>query len=58
LAEYLGMSEEEATSFLPEHKEEWEYHGGAKPWWSGFAGYFEDLETAHRFLAVMSKAGE
>jgi uncharacterized protein YeaO (DUF488 family) len=32
LAEYLGISEEEAISLLPEEKEEWEYHRGADPW--------------------------
>jgi uncharacterized protein YeaO (DUF488 family) len=58
LAEYLGISEQDAISLLPEHREEWEYYRGAPPEWSGFAGYFEDLDAAHRFLATISKAGK
>ncbi len=56
LAEYLGISEEEAISLLPKHREHWEYYKGATPEWSGFVGFFEDLEEGHRFLAALDGA--
>ena len=56
LAEYLNTSEQEAISLLPEYKEEWEYGKGGGPEWSGFAGFFKDLEASQRFLAALDKA--
>ena len=56
LAEYLDIPEQEAISLLPEHKEEWQYWKGAPPEWSGFAGFLEDLEEGHRFLAALDEA--
>jgi hypothetical protein len=57
LADYLGMPEQDAVSMLPKHREAWEYYRGATPDWSGFVGYFEDLDAAHSFLAALGKAG-
>lgn len=56
LAGYLNISEPEAISLLPEHREHWEYYKGATPEWSGFAGFFKDLEESHCFLAALDEA--
>ena len=56
LAEFFGISEQEAISLLPERREHWEYYKGATADWAGFAGFFEDLEAGKRFLAALDGA--
>ncbi len=56
LAEYLGISEQEVTSLLPEHREPWQYTKGSTPDWSGFAGFFKNLEQGHRLLGALDDA--
>ncbi len=53
LADFLGISEQEAISLLPEQREHWEYYKGAVPRDSGFVGFFEDLEASNRFIAAL-----
>ncbi len=55
LADYLGMPEQDAVSLLPENREAWEYYKGATPDWSGFAGYFENLDAAQRLLSALTQ---
>ena len=57
LAEYLGVSEQEAVSLLPERKEDWRYYRDAPPEWSGYAGFVEDSGAARRFLGALTEAG-
>ncbi len=59
LADFLGISEQEAISLLPKQREHWEYYKGAIPWDSGFVGFFRDLQAGHDFLEALdgSKKG-
>ena len=56
LADYLGIAEQEAISLLPEPREAWKYTRDSPPDWSGYAGFIEDSDAAHRFLAALAKA--
>ncbi len=53
LADFLGVSEQEVASLLPEQREHWEYYKGAIPWDSGFVGFFRDSEAGHNFLEAL-----
>jgi hypothetical protein len=55
LADFLGVSEQEVASLLPEQREPWEYYKGAIPWDSGFVGFFRDSEAGRGFLAAMNE---
>ncbi len=55
LADFFGISEQEAISLLPEHRE---YYKGATPDWAGFAGFFQYLEAGNRFLATINEVSK
>ncbi len=56
LADYLGMAEHDAVSLLPERREAWKYTRESPPDWSGYAGFIENSDAAHRFLVSLAKA--
>jgi hypothetical protein len=47
---FFGVDESDAINLLPEKHERWIYYEGAGPDYSGFAGYFQDIEEVERFL--------
>ena len=49
--ELFNVSKDEIASLLPQDQEPWQYHGGAGPDWTGFAGFFVSAGEAERFLA-------
>ena len=55
LVEYLHIDEKTATEILPESRESWVYSKDAPPEWSGYAGFFRDVEETTRFLERIKK---
>jgi len=55
LSEYFGINEEQAIALLPKHKGEWKYYRGAPPEWSGFAGFFKNLEEVEYLLTGLNE---
>ncbi len=55
LSKYFGIDEEKAIALLPTHKELWEYYKGATPEWSGYAGFFKNLEEVGRFFTGLNE---
>lgn len=49
-ADYFGLDEEISICILPKNKKEWKYYKDAPPEWSGYEGYFGDIEEIETFL--------
>jgi hypothetical protein len=50
---YFGISEDDAMKILPENKKEWHYT--PEPEYSGFEGFFKNLDQAQDFLKKLQK---
>jgi len=55
LADFLGIEKEQATSLLPKKREFWKYYEGATEEYSGYVGYFKNLEEVKSFLKALEE---
>lgn len=50
-AEYCGLDKERVIELLPAKREDWAYSEGAGEDYSGYAGFFSDMNEVEKFLA-------
>lgn len=55
LGRFLNTSEEEIESILPMKKSEWKFYQNAPPEYSGYEGFFENIEEAEKFIDELSE---
>jgi hypothetical protein len=58
LADYMGVDESIVLSWLPNNRSYWRNYSNAPPEWSGYEGFFTNVEEANKFLeglAVVQK---
>ncbi|HOO54021.1 MAG TPA: endonuclease NucS [Methanothrix sp.] len=55
LSRYLEVNKESLVEILPQDKREWGFVGYSSPDWTGYEGFFKNIEEAERFSAALSK---
>jgi hypothetical protein len=56
LAEYIGVKENQILSWLPKSHIDWKNYANAPPEWSGYEGFFVNVEEANKFLQGLTEA--
>ena len=55
LCEYFGFDKEEAISLLPNNRNDWIFPSTTDPYWSGYDGYFQNIEEIEILIEGLSK---
>jgi len=55
LAKYLDEDKERLVGILPQDKREWGFVGYSSPDWTGYEGFFKNLDEAEHFSVALNK---
>lgn len=55
LAKYLDVDKERLVEVLPQDKREWGFVGYSSPEWTGYEGYFKNIDEAEHLTETLSE---
>jgi len=55
LSDFFSIDKEKIITMLPKNKKEWAYEKSAEPEWSGYEGFFKNLDEVTAILNGFGK---